>query len=473
MRIKTRLITALSLILLSVFLVTSLLNYAVTREAVRKELLQSTLPLTGENIYSEIHSAIMRPILVSSAMANDTFLKDWVMDGEQDLDRLTKYLREIEQRYGFLSAFFVSARTDNYYTPDGILKKIGPRDPHDIWYYAFVRYKKPYDLDVDSNQDAGDQLTIFVNFRLEDDQGHLLGVTGVGISIDRAAQKLAEAESKFSRLAYMVDQDGLIQVHPDLTLVENKYIAEMDGLSAIAKKVLTPRESTANFEYDSNGRHYLLTTRYIKEFDWHLLVVQDEEDALKAARDNFIRTLIIGFVSSIIILFLCIVTVNHFQARLERMAKTDPLTGAANRRELESRFTLSAYRHSRTGEQFSIIIIDLDKFKAINDRFGHLEGDRVLESVANVIKNTIRTNDLLARWGGDEFIVLVEGGLAHAQGVAARIHEAVTLSQDISICFSSGVAEFQTGDDIISLTQRADAAMYAAKAKGGDCTVTA
>ncbi len=112
MTIKTKLLAVLSLILLSSFLATSLINYTVTRDAVREELLQSSLPLTGKNIYSEIHATMMVPSLVASSMANDTFLKDWMMRGEKDIHELSRYLSAINSKYGFISTFFVSAATD-------------------------------------------------------------------------------------------------------------------------------------------------------------------------------------------------------------------------------------------------------------------------------------------------------------------------------------------------------------------------
>ena len=129
MSIKAKLLSALSVILLATFVATSLVNYYITRESVREELLNSALPLTGKNIYSEIHSDLMRPILVSSSMAADTFLKEWVLKGEKGAFKLTKYLKEIQTNYNFLTAFFVSSNSDYYYYQEGILKKVGPARP--------------------------------------------------------------------------------------------------------------------------------------------------------------------------------------------------------------------------------------------------------------------------------------------------------------------------------------------------------
>lgn len=469
MTLKTKLLTILSLILITAFTATSLINYTITRDAVRQELLHTALPLTGKNIYSEIHAAMMRPVLVSSSMANDTFLKDWAKAGEQGVPTIAKYLAEIKAKYGFISAFFVSAVTDNYYYQQGVLKKIGPRDPHDVWYYAFVRSGDEYDLDVDTNEADNGKLTIFVNFRVEDENGRLLGVTGVGVNMDQAISLLASSREQYGRNVYLVDQDGLIQVHPERKYIERFYITKAGGIRDVAPEILQPRDQAYNVQYDWDKKHYLLSTRYIPEFKWHLIVEQEESGALVTARGNMIRTLGIGLGVSLLIIFLCVTTINHFQARLEHLAKTDPLTGVANRNALEERFILSAYKADRYDEPFSILIIDLDGFKLINDLKGHLAGDEVLKAVASCIDSTIRPSDLVARWGGDEFIILMDGTAEDAESLIPRLRSALAKTPKADgIGFSCGISQFAEDDDIGSITQRADRAMYAAKSMGGN-----
>jgi diguanylate cyclase (GGDEF)-like protein len=91
---------------------------------------------------------------------------------------------------------------------------------------------------------------------------------------------------------------------------------------------------------------------------------------------------------------------------LRRTALTDPLTGIANRRSLLSRIDYEIARHARTGHGFAVVMIDLDGFKSLNDRFGHLAGDDLLRDVAQALQRTIRAQDTVARIGGDEFCVL-------------------------------------------------------------------
>ncbi|WP_316898895.1 diguanylate cyclase [Pseudodesulfovibrio indicus] len=464
MSVKTKLITALTLILVVAFLATSLVNYAFTKAAVRAELLNSSLPLTGKNIYSEVHSDMLRPILVSTSMAHDAFLKEWIEAGEKDVGPITDYLSQLREKYDFLTTFFVSAVTDNYYYQGGILKKVGPRDPHDVWYYAFVRTGHEFDLDVDSNEAENGALTIFANFRVTDEKGRLLGVAGVGVNINRVTALLEQARAEYSREVYLVDQDGLVQVHRDRSRIERYYITKAGGIRDVAPAILAANDEARSFEYDWDGQHYLLSARYIPELKWYLIVEQSETSALVSARNNLVRTVIIGLLATVLIIILCTLTINHYQGRLERLAKTDPLTGAANRRALDEAFEESAYKAGRYGIPFSVVILDLNKFKAINDVYGHIKGDEVLRKVAETTRRTIRPTDLLARWGGDEFVILLDGGMAEAEALIHRVSCALAeIETDVNISFSHGLAQFIEGDSLETMTHRADQAMYRTK----------
>jgi len=468
MSLKSKLILALSLILVTTFLFTSLINYEVTRRTIREELLHSSLPLTGKNIYSEIQGSMMRPILASTSMANDAFLKSWVHDGEKDTGKITRYLAGIKRKYGFLTTFFVSVNSDNYYNQNGILKTVGARDPRDVWFFAFTRTGKEYDLNVDLSEGDDDTLSIFVNCRVEDERGRLLGVTGAGVNIAQVTDRIEKVQKEYSRTIYLVDQDGLVQVHPDISRIGRFSITKAGGIRDVAESILSVRDKVTSHEYDRDGQHHLLSARYIPELEWFLIVDQDEAVALKSAKRNLIRTLAVGGGVSVLVILLCVVVINHFQTRLVEMAQTDPLTGAANRRALEERFDQAAYKADRYGTLFSTIILDLDKFKEINDTHGHLQGDAVLKRVADTIAATIRPTDLLARWGGDEFIILMDGEEDDADSLARRILSTMPQSpEDTVVTFSYGLAEYRKGDDLGSITMRADKQLY--RAKGRSC----
>jgi diguanylate cyclase (GGDEF)-like protein len=473
--IKSRLILVLSVILVVAFLSTSFINFHVSRESVREELVTSALPLTRDTIYSEIHQKLMRPIYISSLMANDAFLKDWVKGGEQGQEIITRYLLDISVKYGYFTTFFVSAQTMNYYHYNGVQKKVSRQAPHDKWYYDFVDSGLEYELNVDTNEAAAYTLTIFINYRVVDSKGELLGVTGVGLKMDTVAQLLKETQDRYNRRIFLMAPEGLIQAHSNPELIGQVNIRDLPGIGALSKEILSSGNAPADFQYQGEHGPTLLTVRFIPELDWFLVVEQDEESALAAARRNFIQTLGIGLIASLVIILICFLTVSHFQSKLEKIAVTDELTKASNRRAFGEHFARASARRARQGQPFSVLLMDLDKFKDVNDTLGHMEGDRVLKDLARVAREQIRPTDNLARWGGDEFVVLTECGAEEAQVVAERIRSEVekTFSSlgdgetdSLSVTVSCGVAEYREGESLDDLMARVDKELYAAKNAG-------
>lgn len=155
-------------------------------------------------------------------------------------------------------------------------------------------------------------------------------------------------------------------------------------------------------------------------------------------------------------------------ADVERLATSDELTGVANRRSikgaLERSIALSAPRQAA----FTAAILDIDHFKAINDELGHAAGDAVLQRFAAVASAELRATDLLGRWGGEEFLLILCGGGEGALHVIDRIRGAVAASclQARRVTFSAGVAEHVPGETMDALLARADAALYEAKHRG-------
>ncbi|MFO1235140.1 MAG: GGDEF domain-containing protein [Rivihabitans pingtungensis] len=153
--------------------------------------------------------------------------------------------------------------------------------------------------------------------------------------------------------------------------------------------------------------------------------------------------------------------------------KEDQLTGAYNRRGLDEMFAREKDRSAQSGQPLSMVLLDVDNFKQLNDHYGHLTGDQVLKHLVDTISANLRPNDIVARLGGEEFVLLLPATAAEAAAqLTERLQRQLTRAyfmadQDrLVITFSAGVTVWKLGEDEVDTIERADQAMYRAKLAG-------
>lgn len=280
--------------------------------------------------------------------------------------------------------------------------------------------------------------------------------------LSRAGMKVVEAEDGQAALDVVRESPEHISV-----IVLDVMMPVMDGYEVLAR---------LNSDPDTAGIPVVLLTAH----------ANDEEDVIRGiqhgAYDHLAKPyrgpVLVARVKALIEKRHREFNVNVRLRRAEQQATTDPLTGLSNRRDFEralSRETAFAERHR---EPLSLLLIDIDHFKSVNDLFGHAEGDRVLVLVSQCIQATLRRSDHAYRLGGEEFAVLLRGTDSSAALAAGRrIQEALraqpvafNTGDERTITFSGGVAAADVDSDFVTreLVERADQALYAAKRGGRD-----
>ncbi|MDD3192221.1 MAG: GGDEF domain-containing protein, partial [Bacilli bacterium] len=180
------------------------------------------------------------------------------------------------------------------------------------------------------------------------------------------------------------------------------------------------------------------------------------------------------YISTVFLILVASVAVVYLMKLRIKAAETDFLTGLSSKEAFEKLLKTTIQNAKKSQSNLSLLMIDIDNFKELNDHYGHLYGDEILKKVAQVMQDSIRKHDLSFRFGGDEFAIILPGiNRDFAKIVANRIirevneiHQTVGSKDELSIHISIGISEWEEGISFIELIQKADKALYTAKTSG-------
>ena len=374
-----------------------------------------------------------------------------------------------------------------------------PEDPYD------PRTRPWYTLASDSDQGVWTDPYIFYTSKrpgltvaraLHSPDGQTLGVVGADIELSAISEFLKSQRVGSSGAAFIIYSNGDVLAHPhngDLALRDGegglrlKTLSELDPVAARAGASLNQRfpdlttlSDTHYDKFEAGNRSYL--SMFVPllahgQNQWVMGIYAPEDELAVKIREGQRESIFLGVAMSLLVVTAAVL-IGLIMLRpiytLQRQAAEDPLTGLLNRRSFDEIAKKKLAARTRSQQPLSAIMIDIDRFKPINDRHGHTVGDEVLLAVARRISRGLSDDDLLARYGGEEFaVILPDAPLAQASQIAERLRELVasepikTSVGSIDASISLGVAE--TGDRIDSLAElldRADRGLLAAKREG-------
>ncbi len=222
----------------------------------------------------------------------------------------------------------------------------------------------------------------------------------------------------------------------------SEEIIQIISESLKSKKGVKKKKVKISFNNESNKSmyFYLTTNIFTKDKEDYLIIIIDDITALERSRE-----------------------------KLGELSIKDPLTSLYNRRYLFRTLKQEINRVKRFNRDFTLLMIDIDDFKRVNDNYGHIKGDEVLKEISNVLLENLRNIDVLGRYGGEEFMVILpETNLNEAYFVGERMRRAVekTTIEDLNITVSIGIGEYINGEEYKNTIDRADKGLYEAKKTG-------
>ena len=312
-----KIIILIGVLLVTGFVSTSLISYFVAHNSLKKEMLVNELPLTSDNIYSEIQRDLLSPVLISSVMSSDIFLRKWVLAGEKNPEEMIQYLKGIKDNHKVFTSFFVSDKTHIYYQTKGILKKINKKSARDKWYFRLRKSKAKYELNIDIDMANRDTITIFINHKVFDFKGNFIGSTGIGLKNKSVNDLMAKYHKKYNRNIYFVTPSGKIVLHCSLCNIKEYNIKKIPELSLIFNDICLNEKSSA--EYKRDGKTIFLNSRYIKELDWYLIVEQSSDLRNISIFNALILNLIFCGIITLLVVIIVSVIINRYHKKLKDM----------------------------------------------------------------------------------------------------------------------------------------------------------
>ncbi|MCK5818043.1 MAG: GGDEF domain-containing protein [Psychromonas sp.] len=469
---KSRMLITILLLMGIGFVIVAVSSIEIAKESRLKSLTEQELPLILENAQLNIEKTLLRPQVIASVMSNDIFLHDWIENGSKNINKITDYLSQIKKEDDLYTAFVVLDSNHQYFHGKGILSIWPERWVKDNWYFRLKNSAKSSEVNLGRNLDKN-KMIFFINHKIINAQNKLIGIAGVGLNINKIITKLKIYSNEYGKYAYLLNTKGelvLSQKEGDTLLHEQRN----EALKRFALQSLGGNKKL--FTYHTSGTEYLVAMHYLKRLNLILCIDLPVKNVTNPMVRSIIITAIVGCFLLCFILYLIFKMMNIYQSRLEDAAWYDQLTGLLNRRFFIEKYIKEDERHLRSQRDMMLFMVDIDSFKDVNDRLGHICGDAVLVRCAKIMHETMRLTDVISRWGGEEFMLLLpETSLKKSITVAQRLKDLIAKDAKLialtkkGITISIGLYPYCAGETMDWHLEMVDKNLYKAKKAGRNC----
>lgn len=362
----------ITVILVIGFALTAVLSYRANYQA-SLDNIEQVSSLTAEGIYYRLTTRFTKPVNISLTMAHDNLLvRHLTGEARHPEDRAyvettREYLDTYRKKYGFDSVFLVSTATGRYYNFKGIDRVLTRDNPENTWYFRLMNSDQEYALHVDNDEVRGadNKITVFVNCKVKDAAGRVLGVVGVGIRIDSLKELLKSYEEKYRVTASLISKSGGIEISTTHTGHEKKDWFETYRQEDIRKKILSWNNDSSSLTLWTSTaplsrEKSFIVVRYIPELSWNLVVAQNTGLLISEMRAQLYQTCAILVFVIVVVLVIVTTVIRKFNKRItqlmeERQAFFKKATEQMYDNICEFNITRNCAEQAWTGEYFETL----------------------------------------------------------------------------------------------------------------------
>lgn len=459
-------VTIVTVILTSYFTLKDIIN------SHNKQVQSAITPL-----FSLITSEILRPLNVANFMAHNQFIIDYASQDEIDKEFIAEYLGKISKSYNMLA--FIALEKHNLML-DSNSKQSLLNSEEAEWYHRLKDLPGDQFSDIGNSQDPH----LYFDNKIRNKDSEFIGFTGVAIDLNYFASKFKEYSDRFGFELYFVDSNNIITLSSNIIMRSESHhrkdlitrLSDLPWHQSLIKNSKVDKNLSSKFVYNTEDG-LLISQMPIQELNWRMFIVSPPAVEQNEYWKIFIGRFLLFFFIAVIFYLVLLNSISYLKNRLITHSETDYLTQLPNRSHIHSRFDTLA----KTNKNLCVVLADIDNFKNINDTYGHLVGDDVLKLVSEQLSYTLRKVDVVGRWGGEEFVMLLpETSAEQALILVERIRKNIaaisfpisTTSGTFTTTISFGICEFPLANKTIEdYIEGADKALYEAKNNGRNQSV--
>ena len=416
-------------------------------------------------MFTLVSEEILRPLKTVETLARANYFHPLLDKDTLDQKQIIETLAQLQEAFK-LEFFIASEKSRVQFFSNGQSLELVENEV--AWYFEALANPKTYIADLGQ---VGD-VQLYFDVKIYNEKDELLGIVGANKSLEGFLEKFKHFKSLYGYDFLILNENDniILTSFPHLQTVD-EYIPQLTDVEGFEELEQQYRNtgSLNGISLTQGDAHYLLSEVRIQQLDWRVVMLLP----LEARQAELTKTFLINSIAAALFIIVAFVgvfwLVNYFRKNLEKSLEKDSLTGIANRQGIEQKFSALKNR----GLSISVILIDVDHFKSINDNYGHLVGDVALKRVASILGSELRADDIVGRWGGEEFLILVPTQDSNvAKSIAERTRlklEQQTIEIDdisLSITASFGVSNADKAHDLKTLVSIADQALYQAKSLG-------
>ena len=414
-------------------------------------------------VFKLVRDELLRPLYIAETFASSIDFTTTIDSSTFDEAALLRRLQKMEQDLG-LKFFVASEKTRRQYFSNGTTLDLVEGEV--AWYFE----AKADDRDLMADLGQVGDVHLYFDVRMLGPDGEFLGYVGVGKRVQRFLDTFDRYKSNYNHEFLFVNNKNeiILTSLPDL-VVTDAYIPTLDSTSWF-RYADSSRRSNDSEIVQLDDEDFLVSEFAIEELGWRLLLLVPLDARQAQITQSFVTNALAAVLIVTLLASTLLFLVLLYKHRIERKTEIDSLTGLPNRSYLQRRFA----QLRQSGADVCAIVIDLDHFKQVNDSHGHDAGDRVLAAAADALKQDLREDDTVCRWGGEEFVMLVpatsiEMGSAIAERARRNLEALVVNTPDasLSVTASFGVAfGVAREESLADLLAKADKVLYEAKQTG-------